>query len=124
MKSITDLKKDQVQIFFGKLFQSRTIAHLAHLKTASYAKHKALQKYYEELPDFADKLIESYQGEHGIQSIKVPAAEYQDPVIHLKELLQTVKTSSALFSDSDYLNILDEIKSLIKQTLYKLQYLG
>lgn len=124
MKSITDLKKDQVQIFFGKLFHSAAVAHLAHLKTASYAKHKALQGYYEGLPDFLDQLIETYQGEYGIQTIKVPAAEYQDPVIHLKEVLQIVKNANVLFPDSDYLNILDEIKSLIKQTLYKLQYLG
>lgn len=124
MKSITDLKKDQVTIFFGKLFHSVHVAHLAHLKTPSFARHMGLGKYYDALPDLLDKLIETYQGEYGIQSIKIPAVEYQDPIVHLKEMLQVVKNAAVIFPDSDYLNILDEIKSLIKQTLYKLQYLG
>lgn len=33
--------------FIMRLFHSRTVAHVLHLKTRSYAAHKALQKFYE-----------------------------------------------------------------------------
>jgi len=123
MASITELQKSQIPIFFGKLFQARDIIHLSHLKINSYAKHKALNNFYDDLLDLIDTLVESYQGENGIQSIETPASKAQEPIAYLKTLLEVVKSAAPLFKDSDYLNVLDEIKTLIKRTLYKLQYL-
>lgn len=123
MSSITELQKAQIPVFFGKIFQSRDLMHLAHLRTLSYAKHKALNSYYNDILDLLDTLIESYQGEFGIQTIEIPSSKYEDPVIHLKNLLVLIKSSIVLFKDTDYLNILDEMKTLIKQTLYKLENL-
>jgi len=121
---ITELQKSQVLTLFGKLFQARDVIHLAHLKTNSYAKHKALNKFYEGIVDLTDTLIESYQGEFGIQVIEIPASKALDPVVFLKSLLETIRLAAPLFKDSDYLNVLDEMKTLIKRTLYKLQYLN
>jgi hypothetical protein len=124
MSSITDLQKQQITILFGKLLQSANTLHLAHWKTQSYAKHKALGNLYEEIRELADKLVESYQGEYGIQSIKVGSSEYTEPVALLKGLLESLKTSQPLFKDSDYLNVIDELKTAIKVGLYKLQNLS
>ena len=121
--SINELQKAQIPVFFGKLFQARDITHLIHLKINNGDKHKALQRFYEGFLDFTDTLIESYQGEHGIQNIKIPASEFQEPITFLRSFLETLKGSSALFKDSDYLNVIDEMKTLTKRTLYKLQYL-
>ena len=48
--------------YIGTLFQSRNQAHIFHLQTTSYAKHKALNKYYEDIIDVIDGLVEAYQG--------------------------------------------------------------
>ena len=47
--------------FLGKLLHSRNVAHLVHLNTNSYAKHKALNKYYESILDLFDDLAESHE---------------------------------------------------------------
>lgn len=48
--------------FVGVLLHSSTAAHFLHLQTASYAAHKALGHYYENIVDLADKYAEAYQG--------------------------------------------------------------
>jgi len=52
--------------FVGMLFLARDVAHSVHLNTRSYAKHKALQKFYENVIDVADDFAEAYQGRHGL----------------------------------------------------------
>ena len=39
---------------FSKLFNARDVIHLAHLKTPSYAAHKALNDLYDALPGHAE----------------------------------------------------------------------
>ena len=52
--------------FVGILFLGRDVAHSVHLNTRSYAKHKALQKFYDNIIDLADHFAEVYQGKHGL----------------------------------------------------------
>lgn len=116
---------DQKSNFLGKLFQSRNIAHLFHLQTNSYAAHKASNDYYDGILDLIDGLIESHQGKYGIIKINIDSANSENStnlITHLKNLLEYIEQETP-FTDSDELNIIDEIKTLIKQTLYKLQYL-
>ena len=40
-------------------------AHVAHLQTKSYPRHKTLNEVYDELPDMLDSLLESWQGKYG-----------------------------------------------------------
>jgi len=40
-------------------------AHVAHLQTKSYPRHKTLNEVYDELPDLLDSLLESWQGKYG-----------------------------------------------------------
>jgi len=49
------------------LFHSQVQAHIYHLQTDSYAQHKALNDYYDAIPDIIDSIVESFQGEYGIQ---------------------------------------------------------
>jgi hypothetical protein len=41
------------------LFLDRTLTHMEHLRTDSYSKHKALQKFYEGIIELADDLAEA-----------------------------------------------------------------
>ncbi len=52
--------------FVSTLLASRTQAHIYHLQTPSFAAHKALNEYYEEIVDIIDGIVESYQGKYGI----------------------------------------------------------
>lgn len=49
-----------------RLFQARTAAHMAHLQTRSFAEHKALNEFYDEVVGLADSFAETYQGIFGI----------------------------------------------------------
>ena len=52
--------------FVGQLFLARDVAHSVHLNTKSYAKHVALNSFYDEIIEVADKFAEAYQGRHGL----------------------------------------------------------
>jgi len=52
--------------FVGLLFLARDVTHSVHLNTRSYAKHKALGKFYESVVGLADDFAEAYQGRHGL----------------------------------------------------------
>lgn len=111
--------------FFSLLLNSITQAHIFHLQSTSYSQHKALGEYYSTVEDLADKLVEAYQGAHEIVKGYSPAeySDIKDPVVYFNNLLSKIEASSKLFTESDMLNIVDEIKTLIKQTIYKLENL-
>lgn len=50
--------------FVGVLFVSRNVAHQMHLKTDSYAQHKALEEFYTQIIDLADTFAEQFQGKY------------------------------------------------------------
>ncbi len=124
LKNLSLKKKSTPEEFFGKLLQSRDLTHLAHLKTKSYATHVALGNYYENLLEFTDKLIESYQGLYGLINISIPASTLEDPIKHLTSLHSYIDENKSLFKDSSLVNQIDEIKTLIQSTLYKLKNLS
>ena len=51
--------------FVGLALLGRDMAHLAHWKTKSYAEHKALNTFYDELLELIDGFVEQYQGYTG-----------------------------------------------------------
>jgi chloramphenicol O-acetyltransferase len=115
--------------FIGMLFLARDVAHSVHLNTRSYAKHVALNTFYDEIVDFADKFAEAYQGKHGlIGPISLMNARktanildfLQDQVEEIEKCRYEVcdKTETALQ------NIIDEIVGLYLSTIYKLKFLA
>lgn len=114
--------------FFGKLFQIRDQIHMMHLRASgigSYAQHKALNDFYEEILDLTDGLIESYQGKYGIIKFKVKESTDVDPTSLLKELVKLTDSGVAytMFIETWIQNQIDEISTLTYSTLYKLQNL-
>ena len=114
---------DYPAVFVSTLFHSGTNSHFMHLQTDSYAKHKALQKYYEGIIDMTDSWAESYQGCYGI--IKAYPKDFHlaiDPVKYITGIKAFVKDiRTELPQDSELGNIVDEIAGLIDSTLYKLK---
>lgn len=115
--------------FISTLFASRTQAHIFHLQTPSFAAHKALNDYYDEIVDLVDGLVESYQGKYGIITGygNIALQEYQscEAIIMFFETLcmYVEKSRTVICQDSYIQNQIDEIVALIKSTIYKLRFL-
>lgn len=114
------------------LLNSRTVIHIAHLGITgpgSFAAHKALGEYYESIGDLVDSLIEQYQGIMGKlmtfpETASVPSLKSaEDCCGYLKVLRAAVDTEQSTCAYSELCNIMDEIKSLIDSTCYKLTFL-
>ena len=115
--------------FVGLLFLARDVAHTVHLNTRSYAKHKALQGFYEGIVDLADDFAEAYQGRHGmIGPITLMSAKKTSNIVDfLKDQLEEIEKCRYEVCDKDETaiqNIIDEIVALYLKTLYKLQFLA
>ena len=115
--------KTNIPQLVSELLESVTIIHKFHLKSKSYAEHKALQKYYEGIGDLADTLFETSAWQNN--SIEIPAPNINDvtPVNYLIKLATFVEQVRLATTYSDLQNQMDEVKTLIFSTLYKLNNL-
>ena len=109
--------------FIGRLFELRDTAHVEHLKTRSFAAHKALNEFYDEILDLADGFVESYQGKYGIIKIEIKPTQPDNFLTYLEEFAKYVESSREVFKDEWLKNQVDEISSLAYSTIYKLTYL-
>ena len=115
--------------FVGQLFLARDVSHSVHLNTRSYAKHKALQKFYENIIDLADTFAEAYQGKHGlIGSVTLQSAKKTSNITEfLEDQIKQIEEERYDICDKSYTplqNIIDEIIGLYLSTLYKLKFLS
>ena len=109
-----------------------TSVHQLHLKITgpgSFAVHKALGEFYEEMPDLVDAVAEQYQGARE-KLLEFPSVlpykcgSVQEAISHMKELYTEVVDLQKLMPFSEIVNQLDEVKSLISSTKYKLMFLS
>lgn len=114
-----------MEAFAQTLLHSATCAHFQHWQTDSYAKHIALQEYYEAIPGLVDKLVESYMGRHGkVGKFEPEFYIEEDPLKYMKAMLDYVDdTRKDLPKDSELQNLIDGIVDLINSTIYKLKNL-
>ena len=115
--------------FVGMLFLARDVTHSVHLNTRSYAKHKALQKFYENIIDLADGFAEAYQGRHGlIGPISLMSAKKTGNVVEfLQDQLAEIEKyryDVCEKDDTPIQNLIDGIIELYLSTLYKLRFLA
>ena len=115
--------------FIGMLFLARDVTHSTHLNTRSYAKHKALNEFYDEIIDLADDFAETYQGRKGlIGPIALQSAKKTTNVTEfLQDQLDEIEKCrfEVIGKDDTALqNIIDEIVALYLSTLYKLRFLS
>jgi hypothetical protein len=113
-------------LFVGTMLHSATITHFQHLATKSYAQHKALQKYYNAIPDLVDKYAEAYQGRFGlITGYDVEFHKHRDPKAYVKGLLTFLdEIKPTLPKDSDLVNLFDAVVDSVTSLKYKLENLS
>jgi hypothetical protein len=115
--------------FVGILFLARDVTHSVHLNTRSYSKHKALQKFYENIIELADNFAEAYQGRHGLMGpISLQSAKKTTNIIEfLENQLEEIETDRYKIcdeTDTTIQNLIDEIVALYLATLYRLRFLA
>lgn len=127
MKSYNEYKNGRLTpgLFFGNLMAVRQNAHVLHLASKSFAEHKALGKFYEDLIDLADSLIETYQGQYGLVTIEQIINNDKDALGFLFKTAKDFVEAHEIFDkkDTHLHNILDEIVALTYQTHYKVKFL-
>jgi hypothetical protein len=108
-----------------RCFHARTLAHVMHLRTTSYAQHKALNEFYDEIIEPVDQLAEALQGEYGvIEDYPKDFVWFDDPLKMLDDLLNWLEQNRDEVCDDSYCqNIIDGIVALIRTTQYKLKNL-
>lgn len=116
--------KDAGQLV-GILFLARDMAHRAHLKTSSYAQHVALNGFYDNVLDAADKFAEAYQGQFGVK-LSIPYIDASvfggDIVTVLQQQSTLIESMRASVTDGNQplSNIVDEIINVYQASLYML----
>lgn len=112
--------------FISQLHDSKQQAIVWHHQTTSYAEHKALNNYYDEIVDKIDDLVESVSGVYGrpvgysvetLQNYK-DNAQLQAYFKNLYGFVQ--KERKTIYQDSWIQNQIDEVAALIAKTSYLL----
>ncbi len=113
--------------FVLRLFHARTAAHVLHLKTKSYAEHKALNDFYDGIVDLADGFAEMYQGNYALLLEMSSIEGYKTPstsMMLISGLTNWIKTNREAICDcSEGQNMIDEVLTLCHSTAYKLKFL-
>lgn len=113
---------EKMAMFAATMLHSATNTHFFHWSTDSYSKHKALGKYYDEIVELVDDLVEAYMGCY--DKIEKFPSVYQlpkEPIKYLESLKEFVDAARQdLPQESQLQNIIDQIAQLLDSTLYKL----
>lgn len=115
--------------FVGTLFLARDVAHSVHLNTRSFSKHSALNEFYDNIVELADKFAEAYQGRHGlIGPITLMSAKKTGNIIEFLEDslndVEKMRYEVCEKTDTALQNIIDEIVGQYLSSLYKLKFLA
>jgi len=116
--------------FFSKLFEARQMAHIFHLQVkaemGSGWEHDALNKFYDEVLELTDTIIETYQGQYGIvegyEIIDTSTTGQMKSLEYIKQTVDYIISERKVIKQEDthLQNIIDEIVGLFYQTIYRL----
>lgn len=109
--------------------QLQLTVKIYHWQTENYARHKAADDLYESITDLSDKFIEIYMGKYGRPNfngeldlrIKTELGDGNVPVVMLKQFIDWFDIDLFKYiskTDTDLINIRDEIVGKLNQTLY------
>jgi hypothetical protein len=117
---------EHIAKIIGITFMSRTMTHIAHFETGSYAAHKALDDFYSGIIDLADGLAEAAMGKYG--KIKVPFMNMTgstDDIVGALESHMVMIENLRKKCDAPYLDSMVQVmQELYSSTLYKLRELA
>jgi len=111
------------------VFVARDLAHRQHLRTGSYAEHKALGAFYKEIIPRVDGFVDAYQGQfNGLLDITLGDNEFEGSIDEILEQqmawIEDNREKICPRKESALNNELDTVVNLYQTTLYKLRFLA
>lgn len=118
-----------IEQLISRVFYARNVAHFEHWRAkgaGSYAKHKALGKFYDEVINAIDNLIEAYQGAFDlIGNIPAPEALKGDVLALLEGDAAWIEENheAICMGNRAVANLIDTLTGVYLSTIYKLRNL-
>jgi hypothetical protein len=123
----------QLEGTIQRLLQTRDQSQIFHWNTKSYAAHKALKKFYDDLLELTDNLFESCKGKYPdvfSKKAKIPFSVISEPNVtaetmipffsSFNEFLEGVCRECEASGDLDIQDIVLEMKNATNKLLYLL----
>ena len=115
-------------IMIGSFIAMQNQFRVFHWQTESYAQHKAFGAAYEDLDELIDEFVEVYQGKNGIvkptDGFKIKLENLDgspsDMIDVFIDFLKNDLPGQLEETDTDLLNIRDEMLGLLNKTKYLL----
>lgn len=114
----------------GRVFATRNAAHIAHWQAnaqGSFARHMALDAFYNGVIEKLDGLVEMHQGAFGlITTPKIPTVDPKNIATHISQEARWItENRSEIAGGIPALeNVLDDLVGLYLTTYYKLKNLA
>jgi DNA-binding ferritin-like protein len=123
--------QEQTTLVICEMMNAASSFHKLHLKltgVGSYSAHKALNELYDALPGHADSLAEGYQGAAETILNYVECAPrilntVDDGIAYIREMYDMICALQEVMCYSEISNELDNAKSTLSSTKYKLLFL-
>lgn len=123
--------EEQTTMLICEMMNAATSFHKLHLKitgVGSYAAHKALNDLYDALPGFADSIAEGYQGAAETILNYTECAPrvlntVDEGIAYIREMYDMICALQDIMCYSEISNELDNVKSTLASTKYKLLFL-
>jgi len=115
-----------IEELISRVFYARNVAHWNHWRTKSYSEHKALGKFYDDVIDAIDALVEAYQGLNGlVGAIPSPASTTRDVTELLKADAEWIEEHHEEICGGNraIANLIDGVTETYLTTVYKLENL-
>lgn len=115
--------------FIINLFRIQNQIKIFHWQTKSYPEHKALDDFYSKYLSFMDKFVEVYSGKYDnlfLEKQNIVIENYNKEYMHkfIDSMFNYIKNDLIVFlddTDTDLLNIIEEILADINQLKYLLR---
>ena len=114
-----------IEQLISRVFYTRNFTHWSHWRTKSYAQHKALGKFYDDIIDALDSFVEAYQGAFALVG-QIPAGSTKgDALAILKDDAKWIEDNhEALCKGNRALaNLIDVLTGVYLSVIYKLENL-
>lgn len=118
-----------IEQLISRVFYARNLAHFAHWRAkgdGSYAKHKALGHFYEDVIGAIDPLVEAYQGAYElIGAIPVPGEMEKDILKCLESDAAWIEANHEKICKGNraVANLIDTLTAVYLSAIYKLRNL-
>jgi DNA-binding ferritin-like protein len=118
-----------IEQLISRVFYARNVAHFEHWRatgTGSYAKHKALGNFYDDIIEAIDDVVEAYQGAFElIGNIPAPETVKGDVLKQLEGDADWIEQNHDTIcrGNRGVENLLDSVTNTYQSAIYKLRNL-